>query len=165
VTTPPVAYWPDAFAWILRAEGGGRLVSDAGGLTRFGISARAHPDVDIASLTRERAEAIYLEHYWHPIHADELPRELALALFDAAVNLGLGTAVKLLQTLLHVEADGIVGPQTLARAVAYSPPLELVARFLEVRLRAYEDIARRRPTTARYLYGWRMRVLRLALDV
>src|SRR3546814_13662226 len=53
----PSAGFDSAVARVLGDEGG--FVDDPvdrGGATNFGISSRAHPDVDVASLTCERSE-------------------------------------------------------------------------------------------------------------
>lgn len=154
-----------AVTWVIQAEGGSRLVDDTGGLTRYGISTRAHPDVDVRTLTREGAERIYHEKYWLPLHADSLPAALALVLFDSAVNLGVSQAVKLAQKLVLVEVDGAVGPKTVSAIKVYQPRQELIARYLEARLRWYDSlVSRDSEKYGRYLYGWRMRVMRLALE-
>jgi len=158
-----------AFRWIVEAEGGDTLVTDTGGLTRWGVSRRAHPDVDIENLTREQAKRIYWDDYWRPISGDSLPKALALVVFDAAVNQGVPQAVKILQTVLRgVAVDGVVGRETIAAARAFLPRGELVAQALELRLRWYQDLVDRdegtRAKYGRYLHGWRMRVLRLALE-
>ena len=42
---------------------------DKGGLTRFGIAQNYNPDVDVARLTRDRAELRYLTNYFYPASA------------------------------------------------------------------------------------------------
>ena len=154
-----------AVRWVIDvAEGGSRVISDTGGTTKFGISSKAHPGVDIEHLTRKDAERIYHESYWEPIHGDALPPMLAFIVFDAAVNIGVKAAVKILQTALRrVAVDGIMGPETLSASKLYLPRAELVAQCLELRLRHYADLAKSE-TYALYQYGWRMRVMRLALE-
>ena len=41
--------------------------ADPGGLTKYGISQRAYPSLDIASLTVEQAAVIYHQDYWLPM--------------------------------------------------------------------------------------------------
>ncbi|MHB9878303.1 glycosyl hydrolase 108 family protein [Pacificimonas sp. ICDLI1SI03] len=77
-------------------EGGDELISDSGGLTKFGISQNAYPDLDIANLTREQAVALFKQDYWDAIGADRLAPDLAAAAFDAAVNHGVGKTRDLL---------------------------------------------------------------------
>ena len=67
---------------VLKHEGG--YVDDAldkGGQTKYGISKRAHPDVEIKDLTVEDAISIYREHYWKPSKAERLPEKLRAAYF------------------------------------------------------------------------------------
>ena len=60
--------------------------------TKYGISARAYPDQDIASLTLDQAKSLYRRDYWDRIGASSLPPPLALLAFDAAVNNGVSRA-------------------------------------------------------------------------
>lgn len=155
----------DAFRWILHAEGGSRLVNDSGGPTKYGVSQRAFPTLDIDSLTQEQAQRIYLEHYWRPIKGNALPPGLALVVFDAAVNMGVPTAIRLLQTVLRGPVvDGVMGPETVSAAKMYLPRIELIAQYLRLRCSWYRDLARQSEKHAKYLYGWEMRVFRLALE-
>lgn len=81
-----------AIAYVLRYEGSlSDDKRDPGGLTKFGISQRAYPDLDIAGLTLNEAKQIYLRDYWWPVRAHELPETLRLVVFDCAVNQGVKT--------------------------------------------------------------------------
>mgnify|MGYP006935480410 CR=1 FL=1 len=153
----------DAMRWIIdTAEGGGKLIKDQGGTTRWGISQNAYPGLDIAQLSREEAEKLYLRDYWKPIRGNALPPAIALLLFDASVNHGPRQAIKLLQAALKVKQDGIMGPETVGAAKTY-PRSELIVRFLYCRDMFYELIAQR-PEHAASLYGWKLRLWRLALQ-
>lgn len=109
---------------ILAEEGGlSNHRQDPGGLTRFGISQRSYPNVDIANLTIQQASSIYLNDYWNPIRGHLLPHGLDLMVFDGAVNQGVQTAALLLQQALGIKADGSIGPITLTRARQAMPGL------------------------------------------
>ena len=69
-------------------EGGKADPGDPGGLTKWGISQRAHPNVDVASLTREQAVQIYHDEYWVFMGCDGFDFPLDAVVFDTAVNLG-----------------------------------------------------------------------------
>ena len=102
---------------ILKHEGG--YVNDPrdnGGETNFGISKRAYPHLDIRNLTREQAIAIYKRDYWDKCRCDEMPSGLALSVFDMAVNAGNNRAIRILQYVLGVAVDGIIGSKTLEAA-------------------------------------------------
>lgn len=122
---------------ILAEEGG--LVNhhrDPGGLTQYGISQRAYPNLDIATLTLDAAKAIYRRDYWNPVHGDELPDGLDLLLLDGAINQGPVTTIKLLQEALNVAVDGVLGPITLANARRAMP--NVLAKFCALRAWRYE---------------------------
>ncbi len=91
-----------------------RLVNDQedpGGLTRYGISQRAYPHLDIKNLTKEDAIRIYRSDYWQAPGIDQVADvypELAIRLFDLGVNCGQRTAVKFLQRAANTVCTGEV---------------------------------------------------------
>jgi lysozyme family protein len=115
---------------INRIEGGYvNDPQDPGGETKYGISKAAYPNLDIAGLTIEQAQAIYYSDYWAPCGASALPSQLDLWLLDGAINHGVDEAVKLLQGVCGVEQDGALGPDTaFAAAALEEPEMYLVAR-------------------------------------
>lgn len=103
-----------AINFVLRHEGGYvNDPNDPGGETNFGISKRAHPEVDIANLTATKAAEIYKRDYWKRVRGDDLPDCTALALLDWTVHSG-DHAVRAAQTRVGTLRDGILGPVTLA---------------------------------------------------
>lgn len=126
---------------VLGHEGGySNHQADPGGETRYGISKRAHPDVDVRNLTLAQARQIYLERYWLPLHADAMPESAAIQVFDAAVNHGIKPAVRMLQRALQVQDDGVIGPVTLNAMVSIDDA-RFVAHFAAERLSYYTDLA------------------------
>lgn len=143
----------DYFEWLMRWEGESFEddPDDPGGRTKYGIDQRSHPGVDIRNLTREEAKAIYRRDYWDAVKADELPAGLRLVVVDIAVNNGRGRAIKWLQQAVGVDADGRIGPKTLA-AVQRGNKHLLANSLIERRANFYRDIARGKQ--AKYLRGW-----------
>lgn len=82
--------------------------------SKFGISAAAHPTVDIASLTIEQADAIRKTEYWDEVDGDMLPPSIAFMLADAGYASGPIVAISEFQLMLGVNPDGIIGPRTLS---------------------------------------------------
>ena len=104
----------EAFDRLIAHEGGYvNHAEDPGGETNFGISKRAYPDVNIASLTRESAKAIYRRDYWDRAQAGQYDGAIGFQVFDAAVNHGIGTSIRFLQRAVGVADDGAVGPRTV----------------------------------------------------
>ena len=136
-----MGHFADCIKIILTEEGGLSVdARDPGGLTKYGISQRAYPHLDIRSITLEDAEAIYRHDYWAMIQGDEFPAGLDLMLFDAAVNQGPATAVKLLQSTLAITTDGIPGPNTQRAALLAMSrtPINTLIDFCAERALRYE---------------------------
>ncbi len=126
-----------------------------GGWTKFGLSQRAYPQLDIAALTLNDAVALYQRDYWTPIRGNDLPDPIALLLFDSAVNQGIVSAVRLLQKALKVPEDGVLGPMTLKAAQHAAPELLIdfcAERSLRYKFNAHEKTFGR---------GWYRRLFRL----
>lgn len=147
----------DVIDEIIQREGGERVTNDpddSGKLTKFGISKAAHPDVDIAALTREQARAIYVEEYLTKSGIAKLtPEYLRNQVLDFAVNAGVTRAVKTLQFILRVTQDGKIGPATLA-ALATREPRSVNNILVGAREAYYYQLAERRPKDKKYLKGW-----------
>jgi lysozyme family protein len=88
--------------------------ADPGGETKWGISKRAFPDVDIANLSRDDAKAIYRAHYWEPLAPFGLSGKYQLVAFEAAVNQGLSRVKPWL-----VAAEGQLDWFMAERALSY----------------------------------------------
>jgi len=130
--------FPAAVAFVLSHEGGYSYdPQDPGGETKFGISRRAYPNIDIAALTEEGAKEIYLRDYWMPV-ADALPTPADIVAFDAAVNQG----------------------QTFARAMIHECEDDWI-EMLFYRMKKYSAIVAGHPASQKFLRGWINRVIDL----
>ena len=152
-----MALFQNAIPIILKHEGG--LTSDTGGLTKYGISQKAYPKLDIKNLTEADAKNIYLRDYWNPLKLDNFKdQNLANAVFDAGVNQGIKTAAKMLQIALlrakeNLVVDGIIGP--LTTGAANRQPAHFVNDFVNDRIQFYKDLAAGNPYLyAKFLNGW-----------
>ncbi|MFO0253093.1 MAG: glycoside hydrolase family 108 protein [Betaproteobacteria bacterium] len=128
-----------AFALLLGHEGDfSDHAADPGGKTRFGITEavarQAGYTGDMRELPVNLAKRIYLDSYWRPVRADDLPPGVRYIVFDGAVNSGPAQSALWLQRALGVTADGVIGPKTLAAAYAQDP-VRLNNAILAQRLR------------------------------
>ncbi len=147
-----------AFRFTLGHEGGYvNDVRDPGGETKFGISKRSYPGVDIKSLTLDQAQAIYKRDYWDEASCERMPPKIAIAVFDAAVHHGPKTAVKLLQRALKVADDGEYGRIThgTLQSRDTNETLELMLAHRAVYLTTC-------PAWPTYKVGWLKRLFSLA---
>lgn len=136
--------------------------SDRGGRTRWGIASASHPDVDLATLTREGAIQLYWERYWLPISGNALPWPVSLAVFDHAVHAGPPRAVRTLQLLTGAKIDGHAGPKTI-RAARSMDPRKLCAALLRERTDALIHQGANQDQRA-FLFGFMNRIVLLALE-
>jgi lysozyme family protein len=110
-----------AFDRLIGNEGGYTAgEGDPGGETNWGISQRSYPTLNIRSLTRDEAKAIYYRDFWIAGHMEDYDAALAFQVFDAAVNSGLTRAIKLLQQAAGVAQDGVIGAKTIGAIRAHS---------------------------------------------
>jgi lysozyme family protein len=74
---------------------------DPGGETKFGISRKAYPSIDIKSITLEQAKRIYYEDYWRKAKIHRvLNWDVASKLLDIVVNFGENQAKEIIQRSL-----------------------------------------------------------------
>lgn len=139
-----------AIEFIFQSEGGFTDdPHDSGGATRYGISQRSHPGLNIKDLTREQAVELYKKEYWDRCRCSELPAQLALILMDAAVNQGPARAIGMLQRSLGVRPDSVVGPETIS-AAQRADLRPAIVDFIARRNFAYGQ----HPEFLRYGLGW-----------
>lgn len=62
--------------------------ADPGGETRWGISKRTYPDLDIANLTEDECKAIFKKDYWDKCGCDRMIYPLDVVVADSAFNCG-----------------------------------------------------------------------------
>ena len=147
--------------WVIAREGGYVChPNDPGGETNYGISKRAHPDLDIANLTAEDAAKVYERDYWQAIEGDRWPEPLALALLDYAVHSGAKRARRELAVLIGLPRDSEIGE--IVEAVRTVPDPGVVAVQLVIERAIF--LVRRAlsvPGQDVFAAGWIRRVVEL----
>jgi lysozyme family protein len=117
---------------------------DRGGHTKYGISKRAHPDVDIASLTIDQAKEIYRTQYWEKCGCHRMGnQDHAEVIFDIAVNMGVAAAREILSAASQDKTD------------------PLIAKMALHRISRYARIVTKNRTQGKFLLGWLNRTLNL----
>lgn len=134
-----------ALKHVLKFEGGySDHPRDPGGATNFGITIgvlrefRGAPVTKqgVRALTLAEAARIYRSRYWDAVACNHLPSGIDLAVFDCAVNQGVGRAARFLQLAANVNIDGIIGPVTI-NAVNAAEQDALLGEFMAQRMRSY----------------------------
>lgn len=173
-----MTYFNDAIEFTLKNEGGEKVSNhpnDPGGETKWGISQRflnqnlkkGHQlfGIKAKDLTKEEAIALYWEFFWNNHNLDLLKsRLIAVKLFDIGVNIGMGTAIQLLQkafnhcySLSPLIVDGILGKNT-AQMVNISPEMSIYNQFKACVVTHYEKIVERDEKKRVFLKGWLNRI-------
>lgn len=142
-----------AFDRLISHEGGySNNKNDPGGETKYGISKRSYPALNIKDLTREMAKAIYLKDFWLPLGEDAHPA-IKYQAFDFAVNSGIQTAIRKLQQAIGVADDGHFGP--ISRATLNAMPASTVLfLYNDKRIEFYTSLS----TFPTFGKGWMRRV-------
>ncbi len=128
--------------------------ADPGGETKYGISKRSYPQLNIADLTLDMAKAIYYRDFWLPL-GDQACLAVRLEVFDFAVNSGIQTAIRKLQSAIGVADDGHFGPVSRAK-LASMPSGNVVLRYLSERLAFMASLS----TWPHFGRGWARRIAR-----
>jgi lysozyme family protein len=161
-----------AFEHVIGLEGG--YVddpNDRGGETKYGISKRAYPNIDIKNMTLEEAKKIYYDDYWNDrrLNLDEIEDEaVAIELFDTGVNMGQATARKFLQEALNLlnrneklypdlKVDGWCGQNTMAAYRKVKPNI-LLKVLNGLQFEKYKKIVEKNPVQEKFFAGWMKRV-------
>lgn len=127
-----------AFEFVIKWEGG--YVDDpmdSGGATKFGISSKAYPHLDVKNLTIADAEGIYYKDFWLKAGCNNMEYPMNIVVFDTAVNCGVSQALRLYQESTDA------------------------CELLIKRIKYYADITVRNPKNIRFFRGWINRVLNL----
>lgn len=155
-----------ALKFTLPSEGG--LVdnpADRGGKTNHGITQATYsayrdslkyPEQDVSLITDAEVQQIYNEMYFIPAHCADMPAALSCAVFDTAVNMGVNSAIKMLQRAAGLDDDGIFGSHTQAEVTHQGN--ELLIPFLDERRARYRAIIAANPSQEVFTKGWNNRV-------
>ncbi|MBU6231327.1 hypothetical protein KGP36_01560 [Patescibacteria group bacterium] len=161
-----------ALSFTLRPDIEGGKTVDQGGLTNHGIrqdlydawcQSNKKPRLSVMSLTDDEIAEYYKAAYWTAPHINLLAvtnPATACALFDAGVNAGDGAEIKVLQRVLGVQNDGVLGSGTCA-AASKKPDLALALEFNDGRREHYHDVVAAKPAYKNDLAGWLNRVSKM----
>lgn len=146
--------------------------ADRGGATMCGITYQTfcswrkrkklpEPSLDdLRNISDEEWTSIFKTLFWNKWKANQISNQsIANILVDFAWGSGVTTAIRYIQKhVLHVAADGICGPITLA-AINNFPDQELLFNLIrQVRLDFIDHIVEKNPSQVVFLKGWRNRI-------
>lgn len=155
----------EALTLMFGHEGGySNNPKDPGGPTKYGITHKtlaAHRGEK--SVTAEQVKAlglaeateIYRKSYWIQSGGDLLPVGIDYMVFDTGVNSGPSKAVKMLQGVVGVTADGVIGARTVDAVKRYQGGYAgLIKAYSAARLKFMRSLT----TWGEFGKGWTKRV-------
>ena len=158
-----ISNYDAALQHVLKSEG---LWSDnpavPGGATMKGITLsvyrewKRNPHIskeELRVIPDEEVYNLYKELYWNNVQGDYLPAGVDYAVFDSAVNMGVGRAANLIQEAVGVTADGVLGPASVS-AIQKTDPKELIEKFSALKESFYRSLK----TFPTFGKGWLNRV-------
>jgi len=165
-------HFEKAFKEVIGHEGG--YVNDSydrGGETKYGISKRVYPDLDIFLLTLQEAKDIYLKDYFSTptLRLERIANEkIAMEIFNTAVIMGVKSAGKILQEALNLlnrnerlykdlKIDGWLGELSL-KAISKVDSKRLLKTLNGLQFCRFKQIVENDKTQERFFAGWLERV-------
>ena len=157
-----------AFDEVVMLEGG--YVNhplDRGGKTKYGISQRAYPDLDILNLTLEDARKIYKRDYWDFLKLNLVYSGLIRGeMFDTGVNMGTWSAADCAQRACNLLSPGslrldrIIGPKSIAviNDLAAQDLYALYKAMNGFQFVRYVEILEEDPEQVEFIKGWMRRL-------
>jgi len=114
----------------------------------------------VRNLTSTQAVTIYKAGYWKDLYSQINDQLVAEKLFDMGVLMGVGTAVKLLQTTIKnaimIVPDGAFGPETLTDVNQCGPPL--LVNYRTTLLNHAINVVNAKPNDTEFIQDWITRI-------
>jgi lysozyme family protein len=169
-----MASFDDAIPTVLRHEGGfENNPNDSGSATNFGVSLRwlksqgllAELEAEegdktqdevkiIRDMTQAQACGFFKAFWWDKYQYGNFNSQaLATKTLDVSVNMGSGRSHRILQGVLGLVQDGVLGAKSFAEANAVSPSVTLV-KFQAAQAQFYRDLVTKNPRLQEFLNGW-----------
>jgi len=161
---------------LLKNEGGYvNDPDDLGGETYKGITRKYNPDwigwktidacdnkdeITASPALDNQVKLFYRENYWNKLNGDRIRDiEIAISIFDFAVNAGLRTSIIITKRCLGINGDRIIGETTLTALNTVIPELFLL-RFTVEKIKHYTEICKKNKKQKKFFFGWVLRALR-----
>ena len=163
----------EMFDRLMTWEGGySNHPNDAGGKTLYGIAYNASPTAfdqvfklwdngKNPTAALEFAKSHYEKNYFNACSANKInDSHLAEQVFDIAVNMGVGRAVRMLQDSVNnimgkdtLKVDGVLGPKSQEMINALNV-IQLNNELVEERVNFYNRLVTMKPKNKVFLKGW-----------
>lgn len=153
----------EALVFTLKWEGGfSNHPLDPGGATNYGIiqsrydqyrKSKGLATQSVKFISKAEYEEIYDVYYWDPVRAQYVSGPLGLALFDTAVNLGVGGCISRLQASLKVPITG-KWTQAISDVIHSSDQTAVAINICKLRIAKRYARVKQNSTQKVFLRGW-----------
>ena len=153
----------EALVFTLKWEGGfSNHPLDPGGATNYGIiqsrydqyrKSKGLATQSVKLISKAEYEEIYDVYYWDPVRAQYVSGPLGLALFDTAVNLGVGGCISRLQASLKVPITGR-WTQAISDKIHSADQTAVAINICKLRVAKRYARIRQNATQKVFLRGW-----------
>lgn len=143
------AYWPNwlGFPFVHKA-----LADNNGNVHESNIALENNTEV------QQLVNQFYKTNFWDVNKLDQITdQQIANNVYDFGVNSGVGTAAKMLQKVVGVTQDGIIGNVTIA-TVNDAVPEQVYNEYNSARSDFYHKLALK-PDQAQFLHSWLSRLV------
>lgn len=153
----------EALVFTLKWEGGfSNHPLDPGGATNYGIiqsrydqyrKSKGLSTQSVKFISKAEYEEIYDVYYWDPVRAQYVSGPLGLALFDTAVNLGVGGCISRLQASLKVPITG-KWTQAISDVIHSADQTAVAINICKLRVAKRYARVKQNTTQKVFLRGW-----------
>ena len=153
----------EALVFTLKWEGGfSNHPLDPGGATNYGIiqsrydqyrKSKGLSTQSVKFISKAEYEEIYDVYYWDPVRAQYVSGPLGLALFDTAVNLGVGGCISRLQASLKVPITG-KWTQAISDVIHSADQTAVAINICKLRIAKRYARVKQKPSQTVFLKGW-----------
>jgi lysozyme family protein len=138
-----------------------KITSDTGGVTKWGISQKSYPDLNVQDLTFDDARLLYVSR-WNESKAGLIVNQKSANIyFDHAVNRGITGAIKVLYNALTWLGAALTPTSSIEDIVAQANryPTNLPGAIAKFRKLDYEKLVKGNPKKyGLYADAWEARV-------
>jgi lysozyme family protein len=141
-------FWPVWRGWPLIDEAKSR-----GFKTAAAINSYFKTDVMMEQMVMD----FYRVNFWVPVDRLQAPDRPTGKMFDAAVNVGIGQAIKFAQRIIGAKADGVIGPQSQGAAREYFSRYgedQFLTAYCFSQEQYYHGIVASNSSQRKFLNGW-----------
>lgn len=143
-------FWPNWSGWLTIDA-----IKSAHGAIPSVINAFARPD----PLLKSMVLTFYKRNFWDVNQLDQInDQQVANNVYDCGVNCGIGAAAKMLQQLVSVTPDGIIGPRSI-QSINGTDPESLYNAFNSARKNYYSDLIARNASQKQFQHSWFSRLI------